>query len=705
MSPDPTPDRAPNALHRVRRAATVRLKRARRALAPRYRAARLRLSATRLNPPSRRALAWTGGVIAAFVIAFALFLTFFDWNLARGPIGRFASAQMHRPVSIDGDLKVHLLSWEPSATIEKLTIGNPAWAGPGHTLSVERLLVQIKLTPLFRGRLILLRLEATRPDIFLRRDLQGRATWDFSGGEPKRKPLKMPPVRRFVIDDGHLVWIDDEHKLKVNATLDASERRGAVNRGFQLVGDGSLNGQPFLLKVLGGPLLNVDPKKPYPFNADIRSGPTRVTAQGDIPKPFDLGQLTVNLAATGPDLEQLHDLTGLAFPNTPPYQLRGRLVRDEQLYTLQNLAGRIGRSDVAGVLSVDTADKRPYLKADLRSHSLDFRDMAYLFGARPAIPGVVAAPAQPAGPRTLMPDATLKVDRIRAQDGEVRFRADSIHDAFVPLRAADVVVKLDHGLLVGQQLTFDLPQGRIQGQGQLDARGATPVTDLDLRLTGARIEQLLSLKAGAPVTGALIGRLRLRGVGDSVHKAAASANGEVEVVVPGGEIRKAFAELLGIDVTKGLGLLWAKNQDKTEIRCAVADFKAQNGLLTADRVVFDTGPVLATGSGTVNLGTEQVDFRIDGHPKQFRLVRLTAPITIKGSILGPPKIGVQTGRAITQGGFAAVLATVASPLAAILPFVDVGLAKDAACGAMIAEAGRQGAPVKPSMTAPRKAGG
>ena len=657
------------------------------------------------RPRTHHVLAWAGGVMVALVLGLALFLALFDWNLARGPLGRLASAQMHRPVSIDGDLKVHLLSWEPSATIEKLNIGNPAWAGPGHTLLVDRLLVQIKLTPLLRGRLILLRLEATRPDIFLRRDLQGRATWDFSGGEPKRAPLKMPPVRRFVIDDGHLVWVDDQRKLKVNATLNATERRGVAGRGFELVGNGSLNGEAFLLQVLGGPLLNVDPNKPYPFNADIRSGPTRVTAQGEIPKPFDLGRLTVNLTAKGPDLAELHDVTGLTFPNTPPYELRARLTRDERLYTLENLAGRVGRSDLAGRLSVDTTDKRPFVKADLRSHSLDFRDLAYLFGARPAIPGVVAAAPKPAGPRTLLPDATLNVTRIRTQEAEVHFQADSIHDAMLPLRAMDVHVLLDHGLLVAKQLTFDLPQGRIQGRGQLDARPDVPITDVDLRLTGARIEQLLSLRGRAPITGGLIGRVRLRGVGDSVHKAAASANGEVQAVVPGGEIRRAFAELLGIDVTKGLGLLFAKNQDKTEIRCAVADFKAENGLLTANRVVFDTGPVLATGSGVVNLKTETVDFRVEGHPKEFRLVRLTAPITVKGPILGPPKIGVETGKAITQGGFAAVLATVASPLAAILPFVDAGLAKDAACGALIAQAGQQGAPVKPAMTAPRKSGG
>ena len=643
--------------------------------------------------------------MAAVALAVGLFLALFDWNLARGPIGRLASAQMHRPVSIDGDLKVHLFSWEPSATVEKLSIGNPAWAGPGHTLLVDRLLVQIKLTPLLRGRLVMLRLEATRPDIFLRRDLQGRATWDFSGGEPKRKPLKLPPVRRFVIDDGHLVWVDDQRRLKVEATLNATEAHGAINRGFQLVGDGSLNGDPFQLKVRGGPLLNVDPDKPYPFNADIRSGPTRVAAQGDIAKPFDLGRLTVNLTARGPDLDRLHDLTGIAFPNTPPYDLRGRLIRDERLYTLQNLAGRIGGSDVSGELSIDTSASRPYLKGDLRSHSLDFRDMAYLFGARPAIPGVVTAAPRPPGPRMIMPDATLKVDRIRAQDAEVHFKADNIHDAVLPLRAAEVTVLLDRGLLVARQLTLDLPQGRIQGRAQLDARPDVPVTDVDLRLTGGRIEQLLSLKTGAPITGAFVGRVRLRGVGDSVHKAAATANGEVQAVIPGGEIRRAFAELLGIDVTKGLGLLWAKNQDKTQIRCAVADFTAENGLLTANRVVFDTGPVLATGSGTVDLRKETVDFRVVGHPKAFRLVRLTAPITIRGAILGPPKVGVDTGQAVGQGGFAVALAAFASPLAAILPFVDAGLAKDAACGALIAEAGRQGAPVRPPSSPARAPAG
>jgi hypothetical protein len=55
---------------------------------------------------------------------------------------------------------------------------------------------------------------------------------------------------------------------------------------------------------------------------------------------------------------------------------------------------------------------------------------------------------------------------------------------------------------------------------------------------------------------------------------------------------------------------------------------------------------------------------------------------------------VEAGPAIAQGGLAVGLATVLSPLVAILPFVDPGLGKDANCGALLAQAQSQGAPVK-----------
>jgi len=145
-------------------------------------------------------------------------------------------------------------------------------------------------------------------------------------------------------------------------------------------------------------------------------------------------------------------------------------------------------------------------------------------------------------------------------------------------------------------------------------------------------------------------------------------------------------------VSSALGLWLTNDQSQTDVRCAVANFSAKNGILGLRQFVFDTGVVTASAEGNVDLRNERVDVAISGHPKKPQLIRLRAPITISGP-LAHPAVGVKASSAIAQGGLAAGLALVLSPLAAILPFVDPGLGKDADCGALLAQAKAQGAPV------------
>ena len=99
---------------------------------------------------------------------------------------------------------------------------------------------------------------------------------------------------------GHVTYRDVAKRLNFSGTLNASEELGAANRGFEMRGQGTLNAAPFTLLVTGGPLLNIDRTRPYPFNADIRAGQTYVTARGAVPKPFDLGQFHMAATARGP---------------------------------------------------------------------------------------------------------------------------------------------------------------------------------------------------------------------------------------------------------------------------------------------------------------------------------------------------------------------------------------------------------------------
>ena len=70
---------------------------------------------------------------------------------------------------------------------------------------------------------------------------------------------------------------------------------------------------------------------------------------------------------------------------------------------------------------------------------------------------------------------------------------------------------------------------------------------------------------------------------------------------------------------------------------------------------------------------------------------MRAPITVTGTF-DKPQVGVDAAKAIPQGGIAAALSLL-NPLAALIPFVDPGLAKDANCAAAMSEGKEHGAPI------------
>jgi uncharacterized protein involved in outer membrane biogenesis len=125
-----------------------------------------------------RPLRWLGGVVILLVLLIiAAGVT--DWNFARGFIARVASRQLDRNVSIDGALRVHLLSSAPSFSVSDLRIANPDWAGAGDMLQVRQLRIELQLSQLLLGRLVLRTLEVEQPQLALRRDAKQRANWDF----------------------------------------------------------------------------------------------------------------------------------------------------------------------------------------------------------------------------------------------------------------------------------------------------------------------------------------------------------------------------------------------------------------------------------------------------------------------------------------------------------------------------------------------
>lgn len=652
--------------------------------------------------PWKRIGIWAGGVFGVLVVGLVLFVTFADWNALKGPISRFASTATGREIAIRGDLDVNPWSFTPDIRVTDLYIGNPRhYADRGQFALVEQADASVRLFPLLFGRLDFTRLDLTGADVSLYRSAEGVSNWS-SPNSGRGRQFNLPAIREFSLNEGRLRYEDDKRNMVLEATFTTAESANPRNPGrFELNGDGRINGRPFTLVLTGAPLLNVRRDRPYAFNADVNAGGTHIKADGSIQRPFDFAVWQANVEATGPDLADLYPLLGLALPNTPPYALRGVVQRRGQTYGMPRVAGRVGDSDLTGAFTATRQrNDRLMLNGDFRSNSLDFDDLLAVLGGAPSTDsGESASPEQRQmaanleAQGRLLPDAQLDISRVRNMDARVSYRATRVRSERVPLRGLAVDINLNEGLLRLDPLTLELRQGRFGGAVALNAREDVPRVDLDMRLSNARIESILALRTETPpITGALLGRVQLSGRGGSVRDAAANANGDISLVIPSGEIREAFAELTGINVTRGLGLLLGEDQSKIDIRCGVASFRVSNGIAQARSIVVDTETMLIRGDGTVSLRNETLDLRIQGEPKEARLIRVAAPITLQGR-LRSPEIGIEAGSVAGQGGLAAVLASLVAPIAAVLPFVDPGLAEDANCAALLAgraEAPREG---------------
>lgn len=634
--------------------------------------------------------------MVALLLGLLIYLYFLDWNTMRGPVGRYVSHRLGREVRIEGNLKVHLFSWTPGLSAEHVTIANPPWVQQKLAADIGRFATSVRLMPLLRGRTILPNVEFDDADMLLIRDVSGRTNWDGMGGG--RDAFKLPPIQRFAVSNGHLKIDDRVRKILFEGRVSSNEQAGAGDRAFQLAGEGTLNGNKFLADVHGGPLLNVDVDKPYRFTADLRAGATHVTADGNLPRPFHLDRFRAKTEFSGPTMSDLYYLTGLVFPATPPYRLTGTLARDGTVYRLADMNGVVGGSDLHGDMTVYAGQTPTFLRAKLSSRVLRFDDLGPFIGSPPVnhskanlpTPKSLAKAVAIAGPHAL-PDTPLDIDRVRQMNADVQYDAASVTSEDFPLRDFHMHLVLDNGVMTLNPLTFDFIRGKLAGSVKIDARKDIPVSDVDARLTNIRLEQFVK-GSPPPVEGLLEARAKLHAVGNSIHKAAANANGAVTLVVPSGKVRKSFAELTGIDVLNGVGLLLANDKSDTDLRCAVVRFDAHNGGLTAEQFTVDTKSVLIQGKGNVDMKNETMDFEVTGKPKEFRIGRIRAPITISGPIMDP-HVGIKAGAALGQGGIATALG-ILNPFAALIAFVDPGLAKDANCAALTQTAAKGPAPVK-----------
>jgi uncharacterized protein involved in outer membrane biogenesis len=132
----------------------------------------------------------------------------------------------------------------------------------------------------------------------------------------------------------------------------------------------------------------------------------------------------------------------------------------------------------------------------------------------------------------------------------------------------------------------------------------------------------------------------------------------------------------------------------------VASFEVQDGVAAARSLLLDTQNVLISGTGQVHLDTQTLDLTLQGHPKHPRL-GLHSAVAIRGPVRHP-EVRLAGKGELMQAGTAVGLGIVLTPLAALLAFINPGLANNADCAQLLEEVhSLAGVPAEKLASAPK----
>nr|MCU0967073.1 AsmA family protein [Burkholderiaceae bacterium] len=381
---------------------------------------------------------------------------------------------------------------------------------------------------------------------------------------------------------------------------------------------------------------------------------------------------------------------------------------------------KIGHSDIAGTLQVDTGAVRPLLSGALVSRRLDLADLGPAVGAREA--AAAPAPGTPARAARVLPDLPFDTARWNSLDADVTLKAQSLrHAESSPLEDLQLRLVLTDRQLTLDPLAFGLAGGELTLRVVLDGRADT-LDPLAFGLAGGELTLRVVLDGRAdPLHGQAKGRLRslklsrllptvdpnkasigqlngevdLAGRGPSVGRMLATSEGRLSLVAQNGQISRLMMEKLGLHLLEILRLNLT-GDETVALNCAVADFRVSRGVMKAQALVLDTAVNTVLGSGDIDLAQETFDLTIVPRTKVTSLIALRSPVYVKGP-LANPSIKVDTGQVLLRSAGALALGLV-NPLLALIPLVEAGPGLDSECGKLVrqAQSAQSAQPARPA---------
>lgn len=646
-------------------------------------------------PPAHRRRHWARNTIIGLVVAvFAVWLVLYvtKGRFLKHPFERTVSAMIDRKVAVQGDFQLYFAPLKIKFYAEGLSVANPAWASRPNLFKADRIDTRIAPLSLIWGKTRAYFLDLRNGAADLEWNARGQNTWTF--GARKGEPLEIPRIDRITVAGTTIRYVDPRMKLRADLAVDTvTARDKTIGRSVGINGTGVVRETPFRVAIT---LLSPD--------ESIRGGKNALTLRawaadsvldidGTLPAFAEIEDVPLRARARGKDLSDLLNVIGVTIPHTRTYALRSQLVKDGTTYRFTKLAGTFGNSDLAGRLTITNRENgRLRLDSALVTRRLDIVDAAPFIGYNPDIVAargaVAAAAATGAGSQRVLPDAALPVDSLQAFDAGLKWKIATVKSRNVPISNVDLTLALERGRLALSPFTFSMARGNVASDIVFNTRQRPSAVSFDIRLAPTPMGRLLAGYgvAESGTTGTIKGRIKLDGRGDTIHAALSSASGRIAFIIPQGSLWAGNVQLSELDIgTFVYKMFQHKLKDPVQINCGLIAFTVRGGIAAADPILIDTRKNVILGRGGFSFRDESIDLSIRADGKKFSLFSGQSPVGIEGHFASP-RLDVISPELLARGGVGLGLAAAVSPLGGILAFVDIGDAKSAACGPVLAGA-------------------
>ncbi|MBD8469802.1 AsmA family protein [Sphingomonas sp. CFBP 8765] len=630
--------------------------------------------------------------ILAVIAAIWLVLYITKGRFLKHPFERIVGSMTNRTVTVGGDFQLYFAPFRIKFYAERFTLSNPDWASRPNLFQADKLDTRIAPLSLIFGKRRLYWLDLVNGAVDLEWNAAHTAnSWTFSdkkGGEP----LEFPRIDVATVTGTSVRYLDP--RMRVLANLDVADIRSVdatIGRAVGLKGTGQLRETPFTVTAQ---LLSPDATANRGQNklvARMRAAGNVIDVAGTLPSIADVENVPLAVTARGANLSTLLGVIDVAIPNTRTYRLRGQLVKQGEEYHFTRITGVAGKTDLAGKLTI-TNGERIHLDSVLATKSLDIVDAAPFIGYNPDIVesrgAVAAAAATGAGAQRLLPDGNFPVETMQIFDADLKWTIGVVRSKNIPISNVDLTLDLERGRLALSPLTFAMARGNVASDAVFDTRSRPSAVSYDIRLAPTPMGRLLKGYglAEAGTTGTIKGRIKLDGRGDSIHDSLASSRGRIAFVMPSGALSVRNVQLAELDIgTFAQRMFQGKLDEPVQVNCGLIGFTVRGGVAAADPILIDTKKNVIVGRGGFSFRNEAVDLAFRADSKKFSLFAGQSPVGF-GGVFAAPKMSVVSKDLLARVGTGLGLALVATPVAGVLAFVDVGDAKATACGPVLAGA-------------------